>query len=125
MLILAAMSAATNRIGLCATVSTSFFEPFYLARVFASLDHLSGGRAAWNAVTSSNEYDALNFSQDAHLTHSTRYERAAESLDIVKNYGTAGQMTQLSLKKKQLFSQKRARSNQSITTGTIFQLQVL
>ncbi|GAJ98423.1 LLM class flavin-dependent oxidoreductase [Geomicrobium sp. JCM 19055] len=95
-LLLSAMSHATSHIGLCATASTSFYEPYYLARAFATLDHLSGGRAAWNVVTSGNEYEAFNFGKDAHLDHSVRYERASESLKVIKkNFGTVGKMMPL------------------------------
>ncbi|MDR5758827.1 LLM class flavin-dependent oxidoreductase [Caballeronia sp. LZ035] len=82
--LLAALSAATNRIGLAATVSTSFYEPYNLARQFASIDHLSRGRAAWNVVTTSQEAAALNFGGDARAGHAARYERAKEFIDVVK-----------------------------------------
>ena len=62
--LIGALSAVTRHIGLGATVSTSFGEPFHVARAFASLDHLSGGRAAWNVVTSTNSAAALNFSRE-------------------------------------------------------------
>ena len=84
--ILSALSAVTDRIGLGATVSTSFFEPFNIARQFASLDHLSGGRAAWNVVTSANDYAARNFGLDRLPAHAERYEKARESLDLVRSY---------------------------------------
>jgi FMN-dependent oxidoreductase (nitrilotriacetate monooxygenase family) len=82
--LLSALSAVTEHIGLTATVSTTYNEPFHVARKFASLDHLSGGRAAWNVVTSANPSEALNFSKDTHLLHELRYERAEEFLDVVK-----------------------------------------
>ena len=66
-----------------ATVSTSFSQPFHVARVFASLDHLSGGRAAWNVVTTTNEKAALNFGQ-APIPHDLRYEIASEFVDVVR-----------------------------------------
>lgn len=78
------LSALTSHIGLGATVSTSFSEPFNVARSFASIDHLSGGRAAWNVVTSSNPKAALNFNRDAHLEHELRYHRANEFVDVVR-----------------------------------------
>jgi N-acetyl-S-(2-succino)cysteine monooxygenase len=81
--LLSALSAVTENIGLAATVSTTYNEPFHVARKFASLDHLSGGRAAWNVVTSSNHAEALNFNADSHLLHELRYERAEEFLDVV------------------------------------------
>ncbi|GKU84708.1 LLM class flavin-dependent oxidoreductase [Niallia sp. NCCP-28] len=81
--LLSALSAVTRSIGLAATVSTTYNEPFNVARKFASLDHLSGGRAAWNVVTSNTEGEAKNFSQEHHLQHHKRYERAEEFVDIV------------------------------------------
>ena len=66
-------------LGLGATYSTTYFPPFHVARTFASLDHLSGGRAAWNVVTSVNDSEAQNFGVDAHLGHDERYDRATSS----------------------------------------------
>ncbi|MFF3455098.1 LLM class flavin-dependent oxidoreductase [Streptomyces sp. NPDC002730] len=82
--LLSALAVATEHIGLVATVSTTFNEPFHVARKFASLDHLSGGRAGWNIVTSGNEAEARNFGREEHLEHALRYERAAEFLDVTK-----------------------------------------
>lgn len=81
--LLSALSVVTERIGLIATASTSFNEPFNLARKFASLDQLSRGRAGWNLVTSSSEAEALNFNFDKHLAHADRYERAREFAEVV------------------------------------------
>jgi FMN-dependent oxidoreductase (nitrilotriacetate monooxygenase family) len=81
--LITALSACTTHIGLGATVSTSFSEPFNVARIFGSIDHLSGGRAAWNVVTSSNAKAALNFNHDEHMEHELRYARAQEFVDVV------------------------------------------
>src|SRR5579883_2137680 len=81
--LLSALSAVTDPIGLAATASTSFNEPFNLARKFASLDYLSGGRAAWNIVTSATDTEARNFGLGKHIDHSLRYERAAEFVQVV------------------------------------------
>ncbi len=81
--LLSALAGATSRIGLGGTATTSFFEPYNLARQFASLDHLSGGRAAWNVVTSANAYVAKNFGLDALPPHAERYARAREFVDVV------------------------------------------
>jgi FMN-dependent oxidoreductase (nitrilotriacetate monooxygenase family) len=81
--LLGALAAATSHIGLIATASTTYNEPYHLARTFASLDHISGGRAGWNVVTSLNDGEALNFGLDAHLDHATRYARAEEFFDVV------------------------------------------
>jgi alkanesulfonate monooxygenase len=81
--LLAALSAVTSHIGLVATASTSYNEPFHVARKFASLDHLSGGRAGWNLVTSGMEAEAKNFGREKHYQHGERYERAREFARIV------------------------------------------
>lgn len=81
---LAALAMVTERIGLVGTATTTYNEPYAVARQFACLDHISGGRAAWNLVTSNNEAEALNFSRDRHAAHSDRYERADEFLAVVR-----------------------------------------
>jgi FMN-dependent oxidoreductase (nitrilotriacetate monooxygenase family) len=81
--LLSYLSGVTDRIGLAATVSTTYHEPFNLAREFSSLDHLSGGRAAWNVVTSGRNEEAFNFSKAKHPEHSDRYARAKEFIDAV------------------------------------------
>ena len=82
--LLSAIAGATAGIGLGATASTSFYEPYNLARQFASLDHLSGGRAAWNVVTSANAYVAKNFGLDTLPPHAERYARAREFVSLVR-----------------------------------------
>lgn len=81
--LLSALATATSRIGLVATASTTYDEPFHVARRFASLDHLSEGRAGWNIVTTGNPETAWNFGRDEHLEHATRYARAREFYDVV------------------------------------------
>ena len=81
--LLSALSQVTEHIGLVATGSTTFDAPYHIARRFASLDHLSGGRAGWNIVTTSNPDAALNFGLDEHMEHGERYERAREFYDVV------------------------------------------
>lgn len=81
--LLAALSSVTKHIGLAATCHTTYNEPFHVARKFASLDHLSGGRAGWNFVTGANAEDALNFSRESHTAHGDRYDRAEEFADVV------------------------------------------
>jgi len=81
--LLSALSQATERIGLVATASTTFDEPFHVARRFASLDHLSNGRAGWNIVTTSNPDAARNFGRDEQPDHAARYARAREFYDVV------------------------------------------
>jgi alkanesulfonate monooxygenase len=81
--LLAAMSSVTRRIGLIATMSTTYYEPFHIARFFAGLDQLSGGRVGWNVVTTYAEGEAQNFGRDVHLSHDERYERAEEFTRVV------------------------------------------
>jgi FMN-dependent oxidoreductase (nitrilotriacetate monooxygenase family) len=81
--LLAALAGATERIGLVATASTTFDEPFHVARRFASLDHLSGGRAGWNVVTTANPDNAKNFGYEDQPDHAARYARAREFYDVV------------------------------------------
>ena len=82
--LLAALAPQTERIGLVATVSATYLPPYHLARKFSSLDHLSGGRAGWNCVTSASDAEARNFGLDHQYEHGHRYARAAEYLDVVK-----------------------------------------
>lgn len=82
--LLSTLAAVTRHIGLVGTLSTSYSEPFNVARQFASLDHLSGGRAGWNVVTSPLEGSAKNFSRAAHPEHALRYRIADEYLQVVK-----------------------------------------
>jgi alkanesulfonate monooxygenase len=81
--LLPALAVVTERLGLIATGSTTFDQPYHVARRFASLDHLSGGRAGWNIVTTSNPDAALNFGLDDHMEHDERYRRAREFFDVV------------------------------------------
>ena len=81
--LLSAISTRTERIGLIATASTTYNQPFQLARTFASLDHISRGRAGWNIVTSAGEDEARNFGLSARPEHEDRYARASEFLDVV------------------------------------------
>jgi len=79
--VVAVMAAATKKLGLGLTRSTSYYPPYDIARTFATLDHLSRGRVAWNVVTSLNQAEAQNFGFDEHLEHDLRYERAEEFLE--------------------------------------------
>src|SRR5467141_4966842 len=81
--LLSALAGVTERIGLVATGSTTFDAPYHIARLFASLDHISGGRAGWNIVTTSNPDAALNFGLEEHVEHGERYRRAREFYDVV------------------------------------------
>ncbi|MBV9251943.1 MAG: LLM class flavin-dependent oxidoreductase [Acetobacteraceae bacterium] len=81
--LLPALAVITERLGLIATASTTYNEPYHVARKFASLDHISNGRAGWNVVTTSNPDAALNFGLEEHVEHGERYERAREFFDVV------------------------------------------
>lgn len=81
--LLSALAMVTERIGLIATASTTYDAPYHIARRFASLDHLSEGRAGWNIVTTSNPETSYNFGSEQHLEHATRYARAREFYDVV------------------------------------------
>jgi FMN-dependent oxidoreductase (nitrilotriacetate monooxygenase family) len=81
--VLTVMGMATQRLGLGATYSTSYYEPFHVARVFATLDLMSEGRAAWNVVTSLNDGEAQNMGRDEVVAHDERYDRADEFMEVV------------------------------------------
>ena len=81
--LLPALAVDTEHLGLIATASTTFEQPYLIARRFASLDHISGGRAGWNVVTTSNPDAALNFGREEHMEHDERYARAREFVDVV------------------------------------------
>jgi len=81
--ILASVGAATSRIGLGGTLSTSYHEPFHIARQFATLDHMTAGRSAWNVVTSLNDSEALNMGRRESIAHDVRYDRSDEFMEVV------------------------------------------
>ena len=84
MTLLGALAVVTERIGLVTTASTTYNEPFHIARKFATLDLISNGRAGWNVVTSWSEAEAKNFNRDQHVDYDTRYARAAEFVEVVR-----------------------------------------
>ncbi len=81
--IIATMGQATRHLGLGATYSTTYYQPFHVARLFGTLDHMLGGRAAWNCVTSLNSSEAHNFGRADHLEHDARYDQADEFMEVV------------------------------------------
>ncbi|MGH7044276.1 MAG: LLM class flavin-dependent oxidoreductase [Acetobacteraceae bacterium] len=81
--VLMAMAAATERLGLGATCSTTYYEPFHVARLFQTVDLMTNGRAAWNVVTSVNDGEAMNMGAVEHLEHDLRYNRADEFMEVV------------------------------------------
>jgi len=84
LVLLGALAATTEGLGLIATISTSYNEPYAIARRLATLDHLSGGRAGWNVVTSTSENEAHNFGRDSHFGHAERYDRAEEAIAVCR-----------------------------------------
>ena len=82
--LLSALATVTQNIGLVCTATTTYDEPYHIARRFASLDLISGGRSGWNVVTSANPAEARNFNREAHVEHDERYRRAWEFVDVVK-----------------------------------------
>ena len=81
--VMTAMALATRHLGVGATYSTTYYSPFHIARLFATLDHISGGRAAWNVVTSLNDAEAQNFGVQQHASHDARYDQADELMQVV------------------------------------------
>jgi alkanesulfonate monooxygenase SsuD/methylene tetrahydromethanopterin reductase-like flavin-dependent oxidoreductase (luciferase family) len=81
--VITAMALATRYLGVGATYSTTYYAPFHIARLFSTLDHFSGGRAAWNVVTSLNDVEAQNFGLDKHVAHDARYDQADEFMQVV------------------------------------------
>ena len=84
--ILVSIAGATKHLGLGATYSTTYYEPFHVARLFATLDLMTEGRAAWNIVTSLNDSEAANFGRAEHLEHDLRYDRADEFVEVVMGH---------------------------------------
>jgi FMN-dependent oxidoreductase (nitrilotriacetate monooxygenase family) len=98
--VLTAMGMATEKLGLASTASTTYFEPFDVARRFATLDLMTGGRAAWNVVTSVNDGEALNMGKEEHLKHDLRYDRADEFMEVVLGHWDTWQDGALIIDKK-------------------------
>lgn len=84
--VLMTMAAATTKLGLGATYSTTYYDPFHVARLFATMDLMTSGRVAWNVVTSLNDSEAQNFGYEEHLEHDLRYDRADEFLEVVTGH---------------------------------------
>src|SRR5690349_19722909 len=85
--LLAALAPVTKHIGLVCTATTTYDEPYHIARRFASLDLISGGRSGWNLVTSANDTESKNFGREMHLPKHERYRRAREFVDVVRGLG--------------------------------------
>src|SRR6187200_2947817 len=100
LIVLMTMSAVTTKLGLASTCSTTYFEPFDVARRFATLDLMTNGRAAWNVVTSVNDGEAQNMGKDAHLEHDLRYDRSDEFMEVVLGHWDSWEDGSLVIDKK-------------------------
>jgi hypothetical protein len=98
--VLTTMGMVTTKLGLASTASTTYFEPFDVARRFATLDLMTGGRAAWNVVTSVNDGEALNMGKAQHLDHDPRYDRADEFMEVVLGHWDSWEDGSLVIDKK-------------------------
>lgn len=121
--LLAAIAAVTERIGLIATASTTYNEPYNLARRFASVDQISGGRAGWNVVTTAGDAAAKNFSLAGQPAHSQRYERAAEFLDVAKKLWNSWEDDAIVADKAAGVWADSSRVHQANHEGTHFQVE--
>src|SRR5436190_17949433 len=115
--VLAALAVSTSRVGLIATASTTYTEPFNLARQFASIDHISNGRAASNIVTSWLATAARNYGGDGQVSHADRYARGEEFMSVVKALWTAGPMMRYSTTGPPGNTRGPSASGQSITAA--------
>lgn len=98
--LMSSLQAVTSKIGLVSTLTTTYNEPFHVARKYATLDHLSGGRTGWNIVTSSHPKESTLFGKANHLEHARRYERADEFVDVVKKLWFSAEQEALVLNKE-------------------------
>ena len=115
----AALAPLTTHLGFIATASTTYEEPYTLARKFASLDLLSNGRAGWNVVTSAGDETARNFNRETQPSHAERYERAHEHVETSRLYGTAGKMMPSSATRRPAASSMPAGFTTSTTRASI------
>ena len=97
LIVLMTMAAVTTRLGLASTCSTTYFEPFDVARRFATLDLMTDGRAAWNVVTSVNDGEAQNMGREEHLQHDLRYDKADEFMEVVREMHLASHVVRLAV----------------------------
>lgn len=121
--LLAALAAVTDHIGLGGTVSSSYSVPYTTARQLANIDHISGGRAAWNVVTSLSHAEARNFGRSEHFSHEARYRRAAEFIDVMKALWDSFEEDALILDKAQAHFADPARFHRLDHQGESFNVQ--
>ena len=117
-IVLGVIAAVTDHIGLGATYSTTSTSPYHVARAFATLDHLSGGRAAWNIVTSVNDSEAQNYGFKEHLGHDVRYDRADEFLEVTTGLWDTWEDDALVLDRTNGYFADPPRSTSSTTTAS-------
>jgi hypothetical protein len=115
---IAAIGAITKNLGLISTCTTSYNEPYNVARRFLTIDHISGGRAGWNLVTSQAEDEAVNFGRDQHFEHGIRYERASEFHDVVVGCGIRGRTTPSCATRRRASGSTTTRCTSSITRAS-------
>ena len=120
MMLLAGLASLTKHIGLTATVSTTYNEPYNVARVFASLDHLSGGRAGWNVVTTGREAAAPNFGREKHMGAWRPVSPAHEFLDVVKALWDSWDDDAFCYDKARHLFRPATASTRQITPATLF-----
>jgi N-acetyl-S-(2-succino)cysteine monooxygenase len=121
--LLSALATVTSRIGLVGTATTSFNEPYNVARKFASLDHISNGRAGWNIVTSQSAIEAYNFGLDAHIGHAERYARASEFVEVVRKLWDSCEVGALVIDKASGAFFDKARVHTIDHVGTYFKVR--
>ncbi|MGI8677464.1 MAG: LLM class flavin-dependent oxidoreductase [Jatrophihabitans sp.] len=120
--VLMAMAMGTTHLGLGATYSTTYYEPFHVARLFATLDQMTRGRVAWNIVTSLNDAEAANFGRSVHLGHDERYDRADEFLEVVTRMWTSWEPDALVLDKANDRFADPAKVHRTDYHGTFFDI---
>ncbi|MFF2091252.1 LLM class flavin-dependent oxidoreductase [Paenibacillus sp. NPDC058174] len=121
--LLSALAVATEHIGLAATISTTYNEPYHIARKLATLDYLSNGRAAWNIVTSQTDEEARNFSREKHLEHAKRYERAEEFVEVTQGLWDSWEDDALLLDKESGYFADKDKLHTLQHKGSHFQVQ--
>jgi FMN-dependent oxidoreductase (nitrilotriacetate monooxygenase family) len=118
--VLMTMAGVTSRLGLGATFSTTYHDPYHVARLFATIDLMTNGRAAWNIVTSVNDSEAANFGRDEHMEHTLRYDRADEFLEVVLGHWNTWAEDAMILDKKKPYFADPAKVRRLSHSGEFF-----